>query len=123
MTVYKWQDSHAATVMEMYIASGKDNSKLEPIALAVGTTVQSVRGKLAVMGIYAKSVKTTKAGTPSKASETKADVMKAIEIMLSVPTGELASLDKGTVKSVNSLFEALKTLSLVTNGKLGLKES
>jgi hypothetical protein len=122
MTTFKWTTELADKALELYVTNNKDNARLEDIATVLGTTTHSIRGKLAIMGEYAKPEKVTKAGG-TKSAQTKAETVKAIEIMLSVPAGEFASLDKGSVKSVSALFEALKNLSLVTNGKLGLKES
>ena len=122
MSKFTWTSKLATEAKDLYIATGNDNAQLDSIAKELGTTVPSVRGKLAIMGIYTKAEKTAgkKGGVPASA-QTKAATLKAIEIMLSIPAGELASID--TVKAINSLFEALKTLSLETNGKLGLKES
>tara|TARA_Y100000310_G_scaffold241513_1_gene245524 strand:+ start:508 stop:876 length:369 start_codon:yes stop_codon:yes gene_type:complete len=120
----KWETKNTEQAKEMYLTSNKEPEQLEAIAKELGTTVQSLRGKLCIMGVYVPIGKKAKAGgKTTKSAETKAETLKAVEIMLSLPTGELAGLEKGNVKSVQALFEALKTLSLVTHGKMGLKES
>ena len=122
MTSFNWTTPLAEQAMALYTTCGKDNTQLESIAQTIGTTIPSVRGKLAIMGVYAKDVKATKAGSP-KATETKSETLRAIEIMLSITSGDLASLDKGTVKSIGVLFNALKQESASRHAQLGLKES
>ena len=108
MSKFTWTTELAQTALTLYTKAGKDNSQLESIANTLGTTVPSIRGKLAIMGEYTKAIATPKAGAAGKSSKTKSDTVKAIEIMLSIPAGNLASMDKSTVKAINALFEALK---------------
>jgi len=124
MASFTWTTEAAQAAMTMYTKSGKDNSHLESIAKVIGTTVPSVRGKLAIMGVYAKPEKATAAKKGAAVgSKNKAETLGAIEIMLSIPKGDLSGLDKGTVKALKVLFEALKQESLKRNEQLGLKES
>ena len=123
MSKFTWDSELAQKALTMYTEANKDNSQLENIADSLGTTVPSVRGKLAIMGEYTKEVATSKKGATTKAAQTKSETLKAIEIMLSVPAGEFASLDKGTVKAINALLTALKAESTTKHASMGLKES
>lgn len=96
----------AAKLVAAYQASNHDNEKLGDIAKQFGATVPAVRGKLVAMGEYVKPVKaaTVKTGVSVKQ---KADIVKAVEIMLSLREGSLASLEKGSKADLQLLADSL----------------
>ena len=123
MIKFVWDSKLSEKALNMYLEADKDNSSLDMIAKSLGTSVPSVRGKLAIMGEYAKPAEKAKKSADSATKGTKADTVSAIEIMLSVGKGELGSLDKGSVKALNTLFDALKKASREQHAKQGLKET
>lgn len=109
-----WNEKNTASLVEAY--SG-DNEELKSIAANLKTTVASVRCKLVNLKLYVAPDAPT---TTSKAKASKAEMVKAVEILLSVPKGALISFEKGTVKDLKTLTEAIIAKSEAVNVELGV---
>ena len=71
--------------------------------------VPKLRGKLSSEKVYIAAKGKGKPATVAGAT-TKADTVKALENVLSLPSGSLVSFDKATVSDLNTLFNAIVAL-------------
>ena len=71
--------------------------------------VPKLRGKLSSEKVYIAAKGKGKPATVAGAV-TKADTVKALENVLSLPSGSLVSFDKATVSDLNTLFNAIVAL-------------
>ena len=114
-TTTKWNKENVAILEAAY---NGDNSKLPEIARTLKTTVASVRSKLVNLKVYVAAVKPA---TTSKAKASKAEMVKAAEILLSVPSGSLVSFEKATVKDLKTFTDAIIARSEQVNVELDAK--
>lgn len=91
-----------ATLKQMY--TGKDNStEVAAIATALGKTPQSVRSKLAQMGVYvAKETAKTK-----RDGSTKAEIAEAIAAEVGLNEAEAEGIAKATKSALEKVLQRL----------------
>lgn len=113
MAKFEWTDSLVALLQGEYEQcrtdemSNADTFKhLQDLEEFEGLSVPQLRGKAVIAGFY-KGDEKAKAKSGGKKAPTKAAIVAAVETILSVPQGALASLDKATVKDLNLLQDAL----------------
>jgi hypothetical protein len=94
-------------VTEKLVAAYESNKDLSELAKEFDTTVPSVRGKLVAEKVY---VSTSKPKANRTASKPKAELVSAMETILSVPVGSFASFENATKSELELAVETLISL-------------
>jgi hypothetical protein len=101
-----WTETQTGTLINMY----QKGESLETLAELLQKSVASCRAKLSSEKVYKKPVKAT--GSKKAISGKKLELISAFETLLSQPAGELAGLDKLTIKTLEKSVAALVARSV-----------
>lgn len=116
MAKVTWNEENTAKLTELYEG---DNDALKSIAKEFKTSVNSIRCKLVNLKLY---VAPEKKATKTKSKASKFEMVSAVETLLSTSEGSLTSLEKATVKDLETLTNALVSISARSNAESGIKE-
>lgn len=111
---FSWTDAVIAQAVELYQAADVETRNTKPelgkIAIVIGAkSAQSVMSKLVTEGVYIKSESKGTAGGNSVTQ--KCQIVSAVEIMLSLKKGSLATLGKANKQELQALADALTKIS------------
>lgn len=115
-----WTDQQIAALKAGY---NGDNSTEALAALVAGKSAAMARSKLVNLGLYIKAdpaAAKTADGKPAKAS--KIQLVSAVEILLSMPTDSLNTLEKASKGQLEALAATLAKLSNKSDADNGLRE-
>jgi hypothetical protein len=112
-----WSDAQVKQLETAYTGS-ECNASLDN--MIAGKTAAAVRSKLVSLGLYEKADPTAKAA--ASVASRKPSIVKAIEILVGVKTGELETLEKASKPQLEALAAALTKLSDRSNADQGLKD-
>ena len=103
----KFSDADTAKVVEAYRADPTAET-VARLAVDLGRSVASIRGKLVTEKVYVAKDAAKAAGSKR---ETKAEILARVEASLGLDAGTLASLDKGSMEAIKALDAATAVAS------------
>lgn len=106
MTKFAYTKAHIEQMTTMYEAATNQDERIEAVKMIaenLGTSVNSVRAKLAFLGVYKANKRTTKSGGPIVHKSELVDQINEV-CGLGLNEAEATSLEKATKATLNKIL-------------------